>query len=157
MSTDTVYEVYTLENALASFFSKTSASRSQCDDKARELAGGEVVAIAVQGCSSYTVYVGESQEYVVQFRLRSLALKLETAELARKIHGSFVPEITFSGELGTDGNDGRDEQVPMKEPLLVYLISRVPGMTYLDFRLAHDQDSPEAPTWRRNAMEGVAR
>jgi hypothetical protein len=50
--------------------------------------------------------------------------------------------------------DGGEDK---KEPLFIYLISRIRGTTYLDFRLAHDWSSFEARRWRMNIMEDVAR
>ncbi|KAI5865624.1 hypothetical protein GGS23DRAFT_560059 [Durotheca rogersii] len=145
------YSEYSVDEEIASFFSKTSATRSACDDRAEELAGGKVVPVQVQGVCSYSVYAGPDLEYVVQFRLKSLELKAETAALARKVYGSLVPEVSFKGQVG-DGTDG-------KEPLYVYLMSRVRGITHLDFILAygHPANSPENFEWRKNLMTDLAR
>ncbi|KAF4440622.1 Protein kinase-like domain protein [Fusarium austroafricanum] len=146
----TVYQVYSLESAIADFFTKTSATRLECDAKAQQLAGGQIVPVEIQGDCSYTVYAGTNYEFVVQFRLRSLALKTETSTLASSIYGSLAPRLKFSGQLGSDGQDE-------KEPLFIYLINRIRGTTYLEFKLAHDWSSFEACKWRMNTMEDVAR
>ncbi|RTE68144.1 hypothetical protein BHE90_017480 [Fusarium euwallaceae] len=146
-----IYQIYNLQSAIADFFVKTSVTRSECDAKAQQLAGGQVVPVEIQGNCSYSVYAGIKDEFVVQFRLRSLALRTETSALANAIYGSLAPRVEFRGQLGADERD--DE----KEPLFIYLISRIPGTTYLDFRLAHDWSSSQACNWRMNTMKDVAR
>ncbi len=89
------YSEYSIDAEIASFFSKTSATRSACDARAKELAGGNVVPVKVQGACSYSVYAGVDLEYVVQFRLKSLDLRAETTTLARNVYGSLVPEVAF--------------------------------------------------------------
>lgn len=143
-----VYQVYSLQSAIADCFAKTSATRSECDAKAQQLAGGQVVPVEIQGSCSYSVL---KDEFVVQSRRRTLALRTETSALANSFYGSLAPRLEFVGQLGPDGRD--DE----KELLFVYRISRIPGTTYLDFRLAHDWSSSEACNWRMNAMKDVAR
>ena len=86
--------------------------------------------VAVQGVCSYTVYAGDDLEHVVQFRLSSLELPTETTNLARSIYGHFAPEVLVHGQLGVDRDSGR-------EPLLVYVMSRVKGIGHLDFILAY--------------------
>src|SRR6266536_6376765 len=93
---------YSLDKEIIHFFGKTSATRSACDASAKELVGGNVVPVAVQGACSYTVYAGPNQDFVVQFRLRSLRLNLETMSLDRKIHGHLAPQISFEGQIGED-------------------------------------------------------
>ncbi|KAI2780042.1 hypothetical protein F4815DRAFT_157391 [Daldinia loculata] len=145
---------YSADAEITTFFTKTSATRAQCDSRAAELAGDDtVVPVKVQGVCSYSVYAGRDQEYVVQFRLRSLELRMETAVLAREVYGELAPTVSFEGQMGADGDgDG-------KEGLCVYLMSRVRGVTHLDFILAYDgpDNSQEWFGWRRNLMVGVAR
>lgn len=43
------YPEYSLDTAVAEFFSQTSATREAGDIKAKELAGGKVVPVTVQG------------------------------------------------------------------------------------------------------------
>ncbi|UPK91001.1 hypothetical protein LCI18_001936 [Fusarium solani-melongenae] len=123
------YSEYSNDAEIASFFAKTSATRSACDVRARDLAGGSVAPVEVQGVCSYSVYAGPDLEFVVQFRLKSLYLKTETSMLARKIYGALAPKASFEGQMG--------ENIDGKEPLYVYMMSRIRGITHLDFILAH--------------------
>ena len=81
------YPEYSLDIAIAEFFSQTSVTREACDTKAKDLVGGRVVPVIVQGNCSYSVYAGPEFELVVQFRLESLMLKSEIVTLAREIYG----------------------------------------------------------------------
>lgn len=144
----TVYAEYSVESEIEAFFKKTSAIRAACDARAAELAGENVVPIDVQGACSYTVYAGPQLEYVVQFRLESLALGTKVTSLATEIYGSLVPKVSFEGKIG----DGE------KEPLYVYLMSRMRGITHLDFILAHGfpPNSPSNSVWRQNLIGDIA-
>ena len=95
-------EEYSVDQEFALFFEKTVATRSECDSRAEELVGGNVVPVAVQGVCSYSVYAGLHNDFVVQFRLRSLELREEIASLARRIHGPLVPQVSFKGQIGED-------------------------------------------------------
>ncbi|KAL6803874.1 hypothetical protein J3E68DRAFT_434265 [Trichoderma sp. SZMC 28012] len=145
------YSEYDNDEAIAGFFTKTSAARSACDAQARELVGGSIIPVKGQGNCSYSVYAGPDLEYVVQFRLKSLKLKTETTALARKIYGALAPETSFEGEIGDDSKG--------KESLYVYLMRRMQGITHLDFILAHDlpDNSQEKITWRKTFMVDIAR
>lgn len=115
---------YSVNSEIQDFFTKTSATRAACDAKAKELVGGgEVVPVDVQGACSYTVYAGPGLQYVVQFRLESLALETEISSLATEIYGSLVPKVSFVGRLGENEE---------KQALRVYLMTRVLGVTHLD-------------------------
>lgn len=144
----TAYEEYSVASEVEAFFKKTSATRAACDTRATELAGGDAVPVHVQGACSYSVYAGSKLEYVVQFRLESLALRTEVTSLATEIYGSLVPKVTFEGKVGDGG----------KEPLYVYLMSRMRGMTHLDFILAHGfpENSPDNFAWRQNLIGDIA-
>ncbi|KAI1314273.1 hypothetical protein F5Y03DRAFT_336620 [Xylaria venustula] len=144
---------YSVDLEIDHFFEKTSATRSECDASAKQLVGGDVVPIAVQGVCSYTVYAGQNQEFVVQFRLKSLTLDLGTVTLARKIYGSLTPEVSFHGQLGGE-IDAKG-----KEPLYIYVMTRIPGISHLDFILSHDvpENSPEWFTWRNSLLTDMAR
>lgn len=84
------HQQYAVDDEIAVFFSKTPVTRETCDSLAKDLVGGDqVVPVAIQGACSYTVYAGQDLDYVVQFRLKSLGLKAETAALARRIFGTF--------------------------------------------------------------------
>lgn len=143
------YPEYSVDVEINAFFQKTSATRVACDARARELAGGKVVPVEVQGVCSYSVYAGPTLEYVVQFRLESLALKTRVTSQATAIYGPLVPKLSFEGKVGEDG---------AKEPLYIYLMNRLCGMTHLDFILAHGfpENSPDNLCWRRNLMGDVA-
>ncbi|KAL3475552.1 hypothetical protein BJX99DRAFT_247471 [Aspergillus californicus] len=144
-------EVYSVDEEIISFFQKTSADRSSCDDLAQKLVGGTVAPVAVQGSCSYSVYAGPDHEYVVQFRLKALELKQEIADLASNVHGSLVPSVTSYGRL--EGDDANE-----KEPLSVYVMSRVKGISHLDFTLKQvlPSDSVEFCTWRENLISDFA-
>lgn len=141
---------YAVDDEIAAFFAKTTATKEECEAKGRDLAKSQKLApVPIQGVCSYTMYAGENLEYVIQCRLKSLALKTEMSDLATKIHGSLVPTLSFHGELGNE-QDGR-------EPLLVYLMTRMPGITQLDFVLARDypQTSEEFHLPRQNFFSSV--
>ena len=145
---------YTVDDEIAAFFSKTVVNRNTCDGLAKDLVGGEqLVPVAVQGVCSYTVYAGQGLGYVVQFRLKSLGLKGETAALARRIFGTLAPEVSFKQQLGEDSKaDGQ-------EPLLVYVMTRIQGISRLDFILAYGfpENSPKNMVRRKNLIQDVAR
>jgi len=150
--TSTVQE-YSVDQEIIDFFRKTTATRSECDAAAKDLVGGDVIPVDVQGVCSYTVYAGPKQEFVVQFRLRSLSLKPETAALAREIHGDLTPEISFKGQIGADFD------VNGREPLNIYVMTRIKGVSRLDFILAHEEpeNSLEYFSWRKTLITDVAR
>ena len=93
---------------------------------------------------SYSVYAGLELEYVAQFRLKSLVLKIEISSLANKVYGLFTPKVSFEGKVG----DGVKE----------YLMNRVRAITHLDFILAHGfpENSPENQSWRRKLISDIA-
>lgn len=150
---------YNVEQEIAHFFStKTRVSRNSCDEFAKKLflknntsestntntntntSTVRLEIVPTQGVCSYTVYAGNSNstlDWVVQFRLKSLALPLETMERARRVYGGLVPEVSFRGEIGdgngnacNDGDDGR-------ENLVVYVMPRMRGISRLEYILAH--------------------
>ncbi|GAB7354900.1 hypothetical protein MBLNU459_g5534t1 [Dothideomycetes sp. NU459] len=122
-------EDYSVEQEVAAFFFKTSTTRAACDTRAKELVGGSITLVAVQGVCSYTVHAGTSSEFVVQYRLTSLALPLDKLALAHKVYGSLVPDVDLKGQLGEDA-DGR-------EAVYIYIMPRVNGISHLDFILAY--------------------
>ncbi|KAF2969892.1 hypothetical protein GQX73_g3661 [Xylaria multiplex] len=99
------------------------------------------------------VAIGPDLDHVVQFRLKSLELKKETAVLARQIFGTFAPDVSFAQQLGEDSTAAG------QEPLLVYVMMRIRGMSHLDFILAHGfpENSVENMAWRKNLIQDVAR
>ena len=100
-----MFQEKSLDATIAEFFIKTSATRDTCDAKAKELIGGEVVPVAVQGNCSHSVYAGPELEFVVQFRLKLLILKPQISELAREIHGFLAPNAFFHGQLGDSSKE----------------------------------------------------
>ncbi|KAM3501001.1 hypothetical protein MY10362_005927 [Beauveria mimosiformis] len=145
---------YNVEEEIAAFFQKTTASRAGCEEKARSLTGSDkVLAIPIQGDSSYSMYAGANLEHVVQCRPRSLALKMDMYELATEIHGTLVPAVQSRGELG-----GSDVDEDGRESLVVYQMTRLPGITQLDFALSRDasQVSPEFLPFRQNLFTDFA-
>jgi hypothetical protein len=142
---------YSVAQEIAHFFEKTSTTRSACDARAKEFVGGNVIPVAVQGVCSYSVYAGPNDDIVVQFRLKSLELRMETVSLARDIYGSLAPQVSFKGQIGED--------IGGKEPLYIYVMNRVQGISHLDFILGHSltENSPENFAWRENLIADVAR
>ncbi|KFY14628.1 hypothetical protein V492_02507 [Pseudogymnoascus sp. VKM F-4246] len=122
------------------------------DDRAKDLVGGTVCPIKIQGFCSYSVYGGPNLEYVVQFRPKSLELKTENTVLAKQIYGTLAPEVSFMGQLG-------DDDITGKKPLYTYLASRVRGVTQLDLNLSHGclDNSQENFASRKNLMSDMAR
>uniref|UniRef100_A0A8H7K6U9 Aminoglycoside phosphotransferase domain-containing protein n=1 Tax=Bionectria ochroleuca TaxID=29856 RepID=A0A8H7K6U9_BIOOC len=146
-----IAEVYSAETTINNFFLKASATRGECEARAAELTGGKAVPVTIQGDSSYTVYAGPELEHVVQFRLKSLELKTTTSDLASKIYGTLAPTVAFKGQIG--------DEVPGKEPLYIYAMDRIKGVSHLDFILASkNHENPLAAfAARKNLMTGVAK
>lgn len=143
------YEEYSMDATIAEYFMQTSATCEACDAKAKELVGGRVIPVTVQGNCSYSVYAGPELEFVVQFPLKSLVLRPEISALAREVYGLLAPNVSFHGQLGDDS----------KEPLFVYVMSRIQGISHLDFILANNvpRDSDQNRVWRKKLMTDVAR
>ena len=144
------YVEYSLENQIAVFFEKTSATREACNKRAASLVGGSISPATIQGDCSYTVYRGDESQFVVQFRLQSQSLRLQTVALAKKIHGNLAPTTTYHGQLGENTS---------QEIVSVYCLDRIPGISYIEFILAntHDQESDENIVLRAGLMIDLAR
>lgn len=84
---------------------------------------------------SYTVYAGPNAGFVVQYRLKSLALNMDIMNLVKAIYGTLTPQISFKGQIG-DNHE-------IKEPLYIYVMNRMLGISQLDFILAHNGDVPK--------------
>ncbi|KAJ6114853.1 hypothetical protein N7486_000631 [Penicillium sp. IBT 16267x] len=125
---------YEVEQEIVAFFEKTTTTRSACDNYASEHLSGNVTPVDIQGVCSYTVYAGPNAECVVQYRLKSLALNIDIMNLAKAIYGSLTPQISFKGQIG--------EAHESKEPLYIYVMNRMPGISHLDFILAHNAPKP---------------
>ncbi|KAJ5776460.1 uncharacterized protein N7511_001471, partial [Penicillium nucicola] len=143
---------YDVEQEIVAFFGKTTTTRSACDNYASEHLGN-VIPVDVQGVCSYTVYAGPNAEFVVQYRLKSLALNIDIMNLAKAIYGNLTPRISFEGQIGEDHES--------KEPLYIYVMNRLPGISHLDFILAHNDDisenSLEFSRWRQNLVTDNAK
>jgi hypothetical protein len=76
-------------------------------------------------------------------------LKSEVVTLVREMYGFLAPNASFHGQLGDDS----------KEPLFVYVMNRIQGISYLDFVLANGfpENSDENFVWRTTLMSDVAR
>lgn len=153
---------YNVEQEIAAFFStKTTVTRNSCDEFAKKLivekstsgststdtsTSASTVRLEIvptQGVCSYTVYAGTSSsnnsstlDWVVQFRLKSLALPMETMERARRVYGGLVPEVSFRGEIG-GGDIGGGDDDDGRENLVVYVMPRMRGISRLEYILAH--------------------
>ena len=143
------FDESSLDTEIQEFFSQTSATREVCDTKAKALVGGNVVPVTEQGNCSYTVYAGLESEFVIQFRLKSLMLNSEMANLAFQVYDALAPKATFHGQIGSDD----------KEPLLVYVMNRIKGISHLDFVLADKlpENSDQNLIWRNTIVSDVAR
>lgn len=64
------FTVYTLDNAIDSFFLEAgaSSSKTQCDDVAHRKCGGQIWPVNIQGSTSHTVIAGPSSDKIIQFR-----------------------------------------------------------------------------------------
>lgn len=71
-------------------------------------------------------------------------------ELVSEVYGALTRKIS---KEGTVGNEIETEG---KEPLVVYLMPRMPGITYLDFILEHDLPQDEWGVLRQNFMRDAA-
>ena len=146
---------YEVGQEIVAFFEKTSTTRSACDNYASQHLGGNVTPVDIQGVCSYTVYAGPNADCIVQFRLKSLALKMDIMNLTKAIYGSLVPQVSFRGQIGEDHPDKG------KEPLYIYIMNRMPGISYLDFILSHNghvpENSPEFSRWRQNLVADSAK
>ncbi|KAK3947080.1 hypothetical protein QBC32DRAFT_385963 [Pseudoneurospora amorphoporcata] len=79
--------------AAAKIVTLAAARNYSVDSEIDRLSEINVVPVDIQGVCSYTVYAGPELEYLVQFRLKSLALKTEISDLATAIYGSLVPKV----------------------------------------------------------------
>jgi hypothetical protein len=79
-------------------------------------------------------------------------LNPEIVTLGQEMYGFLVPNASFHGQLGEGGSDSN-------EPLFIYVMNRIPGISYLDFVLANGfpENSDENFLWRKTLMSDVAR
>lgn len=113
---------YSLSTSISTFLSThSSTTRSECDSLAQSLLHSPTISpVPIQGSFSYTVVASHSQ--LAQFRSPTSPLDVEILRLAREIHGrDVVADTTFHGQIG------------LERPLLVYVIEKLPGVTYLEW------------------------
>lgn len=112
---------YSLSTSISTFLSThSSTTRSECDSLAQSLLSSPTISpVPIQGSFSYTVVASHSQ--LAQFRSPTSPLDVEVLRRARSIHGSLVADTTFHGQIG------------LERPLLVYVIEKLPGVTYLEW------------------------
>lgn len=116
--------VYSLDDSIATFLStQTDATREECDTLANSLLSSEASPVSMQGCYSYTI---ADHTRLLQFRSLDSTLDIEVLRRARSIHGPLIPTTTYYGQIGK----GR--------PLLVYIIERLPGITYMEYHIGND-------------------
>lgn len=112
---------YSLNNSIATFLSsQTDTTREECDLLARSLLSDTISPVPIQGSFSYTV---ADHSRLAQFRTPGSPLDVEVLRRARSIHGSLVADTTFHGQIGQE------------RPLLVYIIEKLPGITYMEYQL----------------------
>ena len=155
-------EIYSLDNEIRSFFNgNLSTSRKECDDLARSLLGGEpVVPFPIQGHFSYTVCSPQAvteggngsshpveNAKIVQFRLNRSKIDIYVAQLAKAIHGDITAETDYYGEIGRGG----------EACLCVYVIEKLPGITYIEMENFSVEMSAEIATKQLRLVEDLAR
>jgi hypothetical protein len=116
---------------MSNFFISAGITRLACDDWLRRFQRGSFTPLPEQGNSSYSVYVGQDQEYIIQFRLKTSPLDVDAINLAQQVYGVRVPAVMLKAQLGKDGG--------AKPPVLVYSIDRVLGTAYSSFLLYRDE------------------
>lgn len=158
-------DVYSLENAAQSFFDNdVSLSREDCDDLACSLLGGKpTVPSNIQGQFSYTVFSpqavtearssGDGSSHpstkakIVQFRLNKSKIDIYIAQLAKAIHGDIAAETDYCGEIGPEAGAS----------LGVYLIEKLPGVTYIELGNFSSKMTPEMASKQLRLIEDLAR
>lgn len=103
------------------------AREDECNERAASLLGAPVTPVPIQGAFSYTV-VGGSPTRLVQFRTPESDLEVNLLHLARSIHGGVVARTICTDSVGRS------------PPLSVYVIEKLPGVTYMEYCLANDLD-----------------
>ncbi|KAF2963271.1 hypothetical protein GQX73_g10289 [Xylaria multiplex] len=124
--------IYTLENAIDSFFLEAgaSSSRMECDEVARQRCGGEIRPVDIRGSTSYTVIAGQSGNKIIQFREKTALLDMRMLALAKDIYGDVVASCS---ELGWVGNQNGSQ-------LAIYKMDRLPGENYITARPSFTRD-----------------
>lgn len=135
--------VYTLDGAIADFFDEfPETTQQECDERAVELVGGPVHPVLIQGVFSYTVMAGPSQDKIVQFRNPANDLNMDIINLARDVHAELVPTCRADEAIGS---------------LSVYVMERLPGITYIMARFDQEGTTSEIFQQRQNTIQDFAR
>lgn len=108
------------------FDSRTSPTQTQCDQLALAISGGSAVSpVDSPGSLSYTVVCkdcpGPRKDLIISFREPGGMLDDHMVELARKIHGDLVPELSCHGNV-----DGADP------PLTIYSMTYMRGSALVE-------------------------
>jgi hypothetical protein len=119
--------LYSLNDTINDFFrTETDTTQEDCDKLAQSLVGGHIQPVPIQGSFSYTVCGGPESSKIVQFRAQKSDLELEILNLSQRIHVQFVANYDYHGTIGSS------------LPLSVYVMNRIHGITYIEFRCAND-------------------
>ncbi|KAF4636002.1 hypothetical protein G7Y89_g2096 [Cudoniella acicularis] len=109
--------------SIGAFFTRnnlTANDRAECNSFVSQLYPGKSSSLpSCQGYCSLTVFVGD--DIVVQFRPNTYRLDLSITTTASKIHPEFAPITQYITTIPSSG-------------LLVYRMSRIPGISLRDFR-----------------------
>ncbi|KAJ5725460.1 uncharacterized protein N7483_006817 [Penicillium malachiteum] len=114
------------EQEIDQFFERRQSTKQlECDEYAHKISGGSIEAVGVPGSLSYTVLCTdcprEPRNLIVSLREVWSTLDTAITQLAKSIHGDFVPEASFHGEM------------PNSNPsLLVYTMPYLQGITCLE-------------------------
>jgi hypothetical protein len=127
--------LYSLDDTISQFFANCTVTREKCNQKAVELAGEAVKPVWLQGAFSYTV---ATEKLLVQFRVPESLLDTKILDLARKIHGRFVPVCLRSSVFGS---------------LAVYVMEKVPGVTFIETPSTSSHNS----SWQEKTVSDFAR
>lgn len=130
---------YSLQDTINDFFSECTTTQEECNLVATEIIGESVQPVQLQGAFSYTV---ATQEHIVQFRVAESPLDTERLKLARKIYGDVVPICDKRGVVGTPPS-----------PLTIYVISKIPGITYIEVPSA----TLTCFSWEENTISDFSR
>lgn len=131
-------QYYSLDGTINEFFSRCTVTWDECDQKAVQLTGEAVRPVPIQGSFSYTV---AGEKLLVQFRASHSPLDTERLALARTIHGDVVPACVAKETFGPS------------PALTVYVMEKVPGITYIEASLA----SLRCPAWQERTVADLAR
>lgn len=145
------YSEYSRDAAIAAFFTEsgTTVTREYCDEFARQNFGGPVVPVPLQGVFSYTLTAGPGK--IVQFRIQSSQLDMETMALAGRVHSAVVADCAFHGLVGRPKSDGSEEDAGV--PLAVYSMNELPGRNFVYVRGCLADDLPR----HHNNVKSLAR